>query len=63
MKSKSRFARPAAGDSSCCEDQDMCAILRALPTAVWSTVDDVAHEPKEYSRIKNLLADTVPLMR
>jgi succinyl-diaminopimelate desuccinylase len=27
-------------------------------TAVWSTVDDVPHEPNEYSRIKNLLNDT-----
>jgi succinyl-diaminopimelate desuccinylase len=29
-----------------------------IPTAVWSTVDDVPHEPNEYSRIKNLLKDT-----
>jgi succinyl-diaminopimelate desuccinylase len=29
-----------------------------IPTAVWSTVDDVPHEPNEYSRIKNLLNDT-----
>ena len=29
-----------------------------IPTAVWSTVDDVPHEPNEYSRIKNLINDT-----
>lgn len=26
-----------------------------IPTAVWSKVDDVAHEPNEYARIENLL--------
>ena len=28
-----------------------------IPTAVWSTIDDVPHEPNEYSRIANLLND------
>jgi succinyl-diaminopimelate desuccinylase len=31
---------------------------RGIPTAVWSTVDDVPHEPNEYSRIANLISDT-----
>jgi len=31
---------------------------KAIPTAVWSTVDDVPHEPNEYSKVKNLLNDT-----
>jgi len=29
-----------------------------IPTAVWSTIDDVPHEPNEYSRIANLVNDT-----
>jgi len=29
-----------------------------IPTVVWSTVDDVPHEPNEYSRIANLINDT-----
>jgi succinyl-diaminopimelate desuccinylase len=29
-----------------------------IPTAVWSTVDEVAHEPNEYSRVRNLINDT-----
>jgi succinyl-diaminopimelate desuccinylase len=29
-----------------------------IPTAVWSTVDDVAHEPNEYCWIKNMVSDT-----
>ena len=29
-----------------------------IPTAVWSTIDDVPHEPNEYSRITNLVNDT-----
>ena len=38
-----------------------------IPTAVWSTIDDVPHEPNEYSRIENLINDakvfaSVPLM-
>lgn len=38
-----------------------------IPTAVWSTIDDVPHEPNEYSRISNLINDTkvfasVPLL-
>jgi succinyl-diaminopimelate desuccinylase len=31
---------------------------RGIPTVVWSTVDDVPHEPNEYSRIANLISDT-----
>jgi succinyl-diaminopimelate desuccinylase len=31
---------------------------KEIPTAVWSTVDDVPHEPNEYSKVKNLLNDT-----
>jgi succinyl-diaminopimelate desuccinylase len=31
---------------------------RDIPTVVWSTVDDVPHEPNEYSRIANLISDT-----
>ena len=38
-----------------------------IPTAVWSTIDDVPHEPNEYSRIANLINDAkvfaaVPLL-
>ena len=29
-----------------------------IPTAVWSTIDDVPHEPNEYSKITNLINDT-----
>jgi len=29
-----------------------------ISTAVWSTIDEVAHEPNEYSKINNLLNDT-----
>ena len=29
-----------------------------IPTAVWSTIDDVPHEPNEYSKIANLISDT-----
>jgi succinyl-diaminopimelate desuccinylase len=29
-----------------------------IPTAVWSTIDEVAHEPNEYCRIRNLIDDT-----
>jgi len=29
-----------------------------IPTVVWSTIDDLAHEPNEYSRIANLVNDT-----
>jgi len=32
--------------------------MEGIPTAVWSTVDDVPHEPNEYSRMKNLINDT-----
>lgn len=31
---------------------------KGIPTAVWSTVDDVPHEPNEYSRIESLISDT-----
>jgi succinyl-diaminopimelate desuccinylase len=30
---------------------------RGIQTAVWSTVDEVPHEPNEYSRIANLISD------
>jgi len=30
---------------------------KGIPTAVWSTVDDVPHEPNEYSRIENMVSD------
>jgi len=29
-----------------------------IPTAVWSTIDEVAHQPNEYCHIKNLIGDT-----
>jgi succinyl-diaminopimelate desuccinylase len=32
--------------------------LDGIPTAVWSTIDDVPHEPNEYSKIANLINDT-----
>ncbi len=31
---------------------------RGIPTVVWSTIDEVAHEPNEYARIANLISDT-----
>ena len=31
---------------------------KGIPTAVWSTIDEVAHQPNEYCRIKNLINDT-----
>ncbi len=30
---------------------------RGFPTVVWSTVDDLPHEPNEYSKFSNLLSD------
>jgi len=30
---------------------------KGFPTVVWSTVDDVPHEPNEYSRFANLISD------
>jgi len=30
---------------------------KGIPTVVWSTVDDVPHEPNEYSRFANLISD------
>ena len=32
--------------------------MEGIPTAVWSTIDDVPHEPNEYSKIANLINDT-----
>lgn len=32
--------------------------IEGIPTVVWSTIDDVPHEPNEYSRVANLLNDT-----
>lgn len=31
---------------------------KGLPTVVWSTIDDVPHEPNEYSKISNLISDS-----
>jgi succinyl-diaminopimelate desuccinylase len=31
---------------------------QGIPTAVWSTIDEVAHEPNEYCHIRNLVNDT-----
>jgi succinyl-diaminopimelate desuccinylase len=31
---------------------------KGISTAVWSTVDEVPHEPNEYSKIANLISDT-----
>lgn len=28
-----------------------------IPAAVWSTIDDTAHEPNEYARIENIISD------
>jgi succinyl-diaminopimelate desuccinylase len=30
---------------------------QGIPAALWSTVDDVAHQPNEYCRIENMMAD------
>lgn len=30
---------------------------KGIPTAVWSTIDEVAHEPNEYCRVANLVSD------
>lgn len=40
---------------------------KGIPTAVWSTIDEVAHEPNEYCHIRNLINDakvfaTLPLL-
>jgi succinyl-diaminopimelate desuccinylase len=29
-----------------------------LPAVVWSTIDEVAHQPDEYTKIENLISDT-----
>ena len=31
---------------------------KGIPTVVWSTIDNVPHEPNEYSRIESLISDT-----
>ncbi len=38
----------------------VAAIFRrkGFPAAVWSTIDDMAHEPNEYDRISNIINDT-----
>jgi succinyl-diaminopimelate desuccinylase len=41
--------------------------MEGMPTAVWSTTEDIPHEPNEFSWIKNLIGDTrvfaaIPLM-
>jgi succinyl-diaminopimelate desuccinylase len=41
--------------------------LEGIPTAVWSTIDDVPHEPNEYSKTANLINDakvfaSIPLL-
>jgi len=30
---------------------------RGIPAAVWSTIDEVAHQPNEYSKINNITSD------
>ena len=40
---------------------------QGIPTAVWSTIDEVPHEPNEYSKVANLIKDakvfaSVPLL-
>lgn len=37
----------------------MAAFFRriGIPAAVWSTIDETAHMPNEYSKIDNLIAD------
>jgi succinyl-diaminopimelate desuccinylase len=37
----------------------VAAIFRRLayPVAVWSTLDDLAHQPNEYCRISNMMND------
>lgn len=30
---------------------------QGIPAAVWSTLDEVAHQPNEYSKIENIIAD------
>jgi succinyl-diaminopimelate desuccinylase len=31
---------------------------KGLPAAVWSTIDEIAHQPNEYTKIENLINDT-----
>ncbi|MCJ7470240.1 M20 family metallo-hydrolase, partial [Candidatus Bathyarchaeota archaeon] len=28
-----------------------------IPAVVWSTIDEIAHQPNEYAKIKNLVSD------
>ena len=30
---------------------------QGIPAVVWSTIDEVAHQPDEYARIKNMVED------
>lgn len=32
--------------------------MQEIPTVVWSTIDDVPHEPNEYALVRNLISDT-----
>jgi succinyl-diaminopimelate desuccinylase len=32
---------------------------RGIPAAVWSTVDETAHQPNEYAKIENIVADAI----
>jgi succinyl-diaminopimelate desuccinylase len=31
---------------------------RGIPAAVWSTIDETAHQPNEYAKIDNLVSDS-----
>jgi succinyl-diaminopimelate desuccinylase len=31
---------------------------KGLPAVVWSTIDETAHQPNEYTKIENLINDT-----
>jgi succinyl-diaminopimelate desuccinylase len=31
---------------------------KGMPAAVWSTIDETAHQPDEYSKIENMISDT-----
>jgi succinyl-diaminopimelate desuccinylase len=30
---------------------------QGIPAALWSTVDEVAHQPNEYCKVENIVAD------
>lgn len=32
---------------------------RGIPAAVWSTIDELAHQPNEYAKIENIVADAI----